>query len=359
MADEKTKKSMDFNLSDLCAERLGTLLRKTLENCEATHWKRGWIPPTLSGCTPRNVEGKDYGFCNSFLLGMAVAVNEWKTPYFCTMNHVRELGLTINKTGVKENGKPKCEEQFPVFMTFTSYVYRHDGVIENLSYKQYMELDSEAQEKCYRKTRKTVVWVWNIDQTDYPTKYPDKYAKLLEQAKDMRIVQNENHEEDCIDDVLEYIITDNHWICPIVSEGKVGAHSEAFFNGHLVHIPRVRDFVSHSEYYGTALHEMAHSTKLVEQCKRDIRPARYHGDPHYALEEMVAELSAAIVMHDLGFEKTIDENHLVYVKHWADATRRKDAVGKVINEVLKVSKYMLRYYDEKYDELVQGTAKAA
>ena len=51
------------------------------------------------------------------------------------------------------------------------------------------------------------------------------------------------------------------------------------------------------EFYSTMLHEMTHSTMTPERLNREAG-AKF-GDPKYAKEELVAELTAAMISHSM------------------------------------------------------------
>jgi antirestriction protein ArdC len=76
------------------------------------------------------------------------------------------------------------------------------------------------------------------------------------------------------------------------------------------------------------------------------------GDEKYAIEEFVAELTAASVCSMLGLGKLLDKNHIAYVQNWRQALReQQDIIPKVIDHIQKATNYILRYYDKVAKEL--------
>jgi antirestriction protein ArdC len=63
------------------------------------------------------------------------------------------------------------------------------------------------------------------------------------------------------------------------------------------------------------LHELAHWTKTPERLNRDFGRKRF-GDDGYAMEELVAELSACFNAADLGLEMGPREEHASYIGNW-------------------------------------------
>ena len=152
--------------------------------------------------------------------------------------------------------------------------------------------------------------------------------------------------------MLDFILsTKGAWFCSIDHDGLNKAY---FAHGGGVHLPLRQTFNSTSAYYGTALHEMAHSTK-EHGCPRNYG-RRTWGDSGYATEELVAELSSAIVMHDLGLEKTVDTNHIAYVQSWKKSIKEKDKLAIIMDDILRCSKRILRHYENTAAMLAQKAA---
>jgi antirestriction protein ArdC len=74
------------------------------------------------------------------------------------------------------------------------------------------------------------------------------------------------------------------------------------------------------EYYSSIAHEMAHSTGVEKRLGRDMEG--HFGDPKYAKEELVAELTAAMVGNTMGFDKRILDNNAKYVDGWMDTLKK-------------------------------------
>ena len=88
----------------------------------------------------------------------------------------------------------------------------------------------------------------------------------------------------------------------------------------LINVPPIENFPCTERYYSTCFHEMAHSTGAEDRLKRDIRSV--FGDHAYSKEELVAEISACVLMHDLGINSDVsDKNSLAYVQGWAKSLK--------------------------------------
>lgn len=104
-------------------------------------------------------------------------------------------------------------------------------------------------------------------------------------------------------------------------------------------VPLREQFASNASFVGTLLHEMGHATAPV--LGRD-QGGRF-GDPDYALEELVAELSSVFASCELGIPVERDERyaqHVAYLRSWAAGIREdRDALFKAAAAAGKAATY--------------------
>ena len=79
-----------------------------------------------------------------------------------------------------------------------------------------------------------------------------------------------------------------------------------------VTLPPFETFLSADHYYATAYHELGHWTGHKSRLARSMR-ARF-GDQAYAAEELIAELTAAYICAEQGFDG--DVRHAAYIEGW-------------------------------------------
>lgn len=84
-----------------------------------------------------------------------------------------------------------------------------------------------------------------------------------------------------------------------------------------VHMPPLSAFRTPTHYYSTLAHELAHWTSHPSRLNRDFASRRY-GDASYALEELTAELTAAIVGAVLCLPVDHIEDHSSYIASWLE-----------------------------------------
>ena len=122
-------------------------------------------------------------------------------------------------------------------------------------------------------------------------------------------------------------------IIPMKEQFNIGKNAEEIFKDGM-------------EYYSSALHEMTHSTGTANRLNCD-KGAKF-GDAKYAKEELVAELTAAMVGNTLGFDKRILNNNAAYMDGWINALREEPKfIVSVMADVNKASKMILEKIDEQ------------
>ena len=81
-------------------------------------------------------------------------------------------------------------------------------------------------------------------------------------------------------------------------------------------LPLLKQFSETAEYYGTAFHEMVHSTGHLKRLARLDTTANFGGE-EYSKEELVAEIGSAALVHYAGLETPASfTNSAAYVQNW-------------------------------------------
>lgn len=94
-----------------------------------------------------------------------------------------------------------------------------------------------------------------------------------------------------------------------------------------IYLPKPEAFTSRENYYAVALHELVHSTGSMKKCNR--RMSKRFGKETEALEEIIADMGAAMLMAYLGIVNVTIENHASYIEHWIQILKKdKSAIFK-------------------------------
>lgn len=345
------KKKMSEGLENALQKLVDRLVERMEDASQSLEWNKGWIQTGHGWGLPRNISGSPYMGMNAFLLSLHAAENGYKMPIYMT-----HLQAKKEKVHILPGSK-----SVPVFKWGMNIKDKEGKFV---SEEDYRKMSEEQQKECTVFPYLKYFNEFNIDQTNYKEKYPDKYEKLLSNFVDPdrnKADTNGMYNNEALNKVIE---EKDGWICPIVLDPSKGAAYSPGFNS--IHIPPKENYRLHEgnaeetfkdgqEYYSTALHEMAHSTGHESVLKRDgIVKFDGFGSPSYAKEELVAELTAAMVSSTLGFDKRITENSAAYLKGWAAALRKEPKyIISVMSDVNKASRIELEHIDKQRKALGQ------
>lgn len=214
------------------------LLIKKIE-CLKTDWQKPWIASLEQGL-PRNIRGTLYNGGNVLMLLFYTEFMKFTLPVFLTFNQAKEEDLSVCKGA----------RSFPVYYWFKFVV--HKETKKTIKYEEYRKLPATEQENYKVIPQMKYYNVFNIDQTDFAEKQPERYERMKKGE------QPEDYSDGMIYEALDELVYLQNWYCPI----KVQYSDSAYYSPSSDHIvcPQREQFPQGAEYYGTLLHEMAHST---------------------------------------------------------------------------------------------------
>ncbi|MFL5240380.1 MAG: ArdC family protein [Rhizomicrobium sp.] len=96
-------------------------------------------------------------------------------------------------------------------------------------------------------------------------------------------------------------------------------HGEAYYipSQDFISMPAFEAFKGADQFYGVAFHELTHWTGHETRLDRDLK--NRFGSRSYAAEELIAELGAAFLCAEFGFDG--DLRHAGYLATWIDLLR--------------------------------------
>lgn len=340
MEKEEIKKTSAEKVDrvDKALQKFADMMIQRMEEIQKD-WKKGWTDGFAGGGLPQNLSGRPYVGSNAFLLYLHTSMRHFTAPVYMTIKQIREAGAKIKKG----------EGSVPVFKWGFS-IKDENG--KKVSETDYRAMSQEEQSKCNVRPYLKVYNEWNIDQTNLAEVNREKYDAILNKFKP-EVLQDESgmYKNAALDRMFER----QEWVCPIDYKQVVpGAYYSPSYDK--VVIPRKSQFKISTtpediykdgmEYYGTAIHEMAHSTGHKDRLNR-LDNGRF-GSPKYAKEELVAELTAALVGTSLGFDNRIRDNNAAYLKSWMTTLRQEPKfIVSVMSEVNKASKMVLENIDKQ------------
>lgn len=122
-----------------------------------------------------------------------------------------------------------------------------------------------------------------------------------------------------------------------------------------IYLPVREHFFSLGGYFGTAFHEVAHSTAHPNRLNRSF--GKKFGDDTYSQEELIAEIASTLICGELGLsgDDLLLENHEAYVQNWiSDLKEKPSTLFSSIQSAQKATDYVLETAEvEKLREAMQ------
>lgn len=337
MAIQKTKEPSKV---DAALQRFAEMLIKRMEEMQKD-WHKGWIGGGSMFGLPQNISSRTYEGSNTFLLFLHTAENGYKAPVYMTYGQLYKEGAHVLKG----------EKAVPVFKWGFS-IKDKDG--KKVTEEEFHNMTDDEKKECKRRPFLKIYPEFNIDQTNMSEVNKEKYDAVVSQFRktDVPTITDGMYVNKAIDRMMEK----QEWVCKIQydKEEKGAYYSPA---KDIVVLPTKAQFRIHpddpeecfkdgQEYYGTALHEMAHSTGHPSRLDR-LKPAAF-GSPEYAKEELVAELTSAMVGNTLGFDRRISDNNVAYLQNWTSALRKEPKfIVTVMADVNKASRIIIENIDKQ------------
>lgn len=332
---------------DNALQKFSDMLIARMEQMKESKWKKGWTDGrTAQFGLPQNLVGRPYTGSNAFLCQIHTTMEHYRMPVYLTIKQIRDAGAMIKKG----------EHSIPIFK-WDLRIKDKDG--KKLSESDYRNMTKEEQAECTVRPYLKVYNEWNIDQTNLEEVNKEKYDTILKRFKSEPIKDEVGmYKNEAFDNLLK----EQSWVCPIEYEKF---NESAFYSPKRdqIVVPSKKQFnISNTpedvfkdgmEFYGTTIHEMAHSTGHESRLGRDgIVKIDQFGSDQYAKEELVAELTSALIGNAMGFDSRIRENNIAYLQNWIGSLKKDPKFLKsVMSDVNKSSKMVLEHIDEQRRKL--------
>lgn len=332
---------------DNALQKFSDMLIARMEQMKESKWKKGWTDGrTAQFGLPQNLVGRPYTGSNAFLCQIHTTMEHYRMPVYLTIKQIRDAGGMIKKG----------EHSIPIFK-WDLRIKDKDG--KKLSESDYRNMTKEEQAECTVRPYLKVYNEWNIDQTNLEEVNKEKYDAILNRFKSEPIKDEVGmYKNEAFDNLLK----EQSWVCPIEYEKF---NESAFYSPKRdqIVVPSKKQFnISNTpedvfkdgmEFYGTTIHEMAHSTGHESRLGRDgIVKIDQFGSDQYAKEELVAELTSALIGNAMGFDSRIRENNIAYLQNWIGSLKKDPKFLKsVMSDVNKSSKMVLEHIDEQRRKL--------
>jgi antirestriction protein ArdC len=258
----------------------------------AAPWVKPWSASPGANTPCNAVSNRPYSGCNVVLLWMAHAAG-YCTPRFLTFKQALELGGHVRKG---ERGTK---------VYFVKQLEIQEGT-------------DEAPARLVPMMREYTVF--NVDQCDG---LPDSVTT----GKPIR-VRNPDTRDDLADQFLHSTGAD-------IREG----HGEAYYvpSRDFISMPSFGTFKAADHFYNVTFHELTHWTGHKSRLDRDLK--NRFGSRNYAAEELIAELGAAFLCAEFGFDG--DVRNAGYIASWIELLKAdKRAFFTACSKASKAADYL-------------------
>ena len=231
-----------------------------------------------------------YNGINFLMLSLTAADEGYSTNKWLTFKQASEMGGQVRKG---QRG------------TLGVYYNKQSSMTENE--------DGESEEKSYSFLKG--FYLFNLDQIDGLD-----HLRVLEGGRDS-VASNEE-----IDAFLQ----------SSGAEIKHGNHVQPCYmpSADFISMPKQDIFKTDADYYATMVHELAHWTGHESRLNREY--GKRFGDHAYAMEELTAELCAAMLCGHFQIIDGTIESHASYLSNWLAAI--KENSGAIITAASAASK---------------------
>jgi antirestriction protein ArdC len=265
-------------------------------------WECPW--QKNAAALPLRVTGDSYRGINHVLLNLKAWAQGYRNPVWMTFKQAQDLGGMVRK-GEKSSLVVK-------YGTFEAKDEAREGETKDKT-RGYL--------KAYR--------VFNVQQIDglddqFPT--PDEAAPLATRP----IEQLSHIAANMVERMGVGYAEGGDRACYVPSLDKV-------------HMPELPKFKAAELFYSTLFHELSHATGHKRRCDRtkDKAGSKF-GNAVYAMEELVAEISSAMVGAQLGFQPGHIEDSAAYVQSWLKVLRDdKRAIVKAAAAAQRSADYLM------------------
>ncbi|MEE4208288.1 MAG: zincin-like metallopeptidase domain-containing protein [Parvularcula sp.] len=242
-------------------------------------WIKPWRGVPVS--RPLRACGVPYRGMNVFWLWMVADMCGYASPFWMTYNQARELGAQVRKG-----------EKSTIAIFYKSYT------------KEVEAPDTGEKTDESRRVLKAYP-VFNADQVEG---LPERFHP----AATLEVVEPEGRQAE-LDSFFASI--------PAVLRHQ---GDEAYYEpvADRVTMPPAHLFSGFDHYYATLAHELSHWTGHASRLDRNLKNC--FGSAAYAAEELIAELSSAMLGAELGLPVTHLDSHASYIEHWLKLLKQDD-----------------------------------
>lgn len=269
---------------------------EALENAKSGKWKCPW---DMSKGMPMNgLTSRHYNGVNILMLAITAMKEGYSSNRWFTYKQASEFGSKFDPIGQAKDGgdiHPHIRKgEKSTIIVFWQFLPTYKDAKGNVVRKpSKADIASGKVKKKGTVPLLKTYNVFNMDQMQGPF------------LKDGQPMEAEKETKTRLEDVDAFIAATG---ATIQHGGHVACYVPSL---DIVRLPELEAFHTPG-YYSTAFHELGHWTGAESRLGRTF--GKRFGDDEYAVEELVAELTAAFLCADFQLESSLQ--HVEYIDHW-------------------------------------------
>lgn len=346
------------NFIERSLQQFADMMIEKIESLKSSDkWQQPWF--TEGGMLqPVNMDGRSYNGMNSIILMLTAEKKHYDVPVWGTYNRLTALnyqqgeGSPLPLRDKDGNDLPKVtvnkgEHGSNVYIT--TFIVIHKETKEKIPYETYRQMNHEEQQHWAVYPRLNVYRVFNICQTNLKEVRPELWQKYVDRYTN----KPQEHVNSFRMSAMDKMISNQSWLCPVNLERQ----DKAFYSisKDAIMFPLFEQFKDGESFYANLAHEMAHSTGRKNNLNRFTSENMGNND-FIGREELVAELTSALVMARAGVVKHLKDDSAVYLKSWLESLRESP---KFIKNVLQDVKNAAALIEEAIAEADKEVIKPA
>lgn len=283
---------MESNMSNEKLTSIEIITNQFIEMMESPKTWQHYLKDSIRQGHAKNLDNKSYSGINQFYLSIVSGINGYASNQWGTYKAISEKGGNVLKGS----------KGVPIVFYSVFEKENKSGDIERIpTLKSYI--------------------VFNVAQTE---NLPESFY-----------VKNETQVETFTESLK---ISLGEYESKIVHESCTVASYSSLLDR--VKMPLKEYFKNEQEYYSTLFHELSHLTGHESRLNRKFGKFGTHA---YAIEELVAELSANLIAIELNISNVyIQENSAAYLQNWIQVLKESPkALIKFMSEASKASQMIL------------------
>ena len=301
------------------AERQVTLLVEALEKAKANGgiWLNADGHPRAK-MFPNGVNVSPF---NALVMGLHADANAYQMPLYLSFNTAKDNALSVRKG---EKGVPF------IWYNWDTFINREDEN-DKISRATYNALPESVREQYKATQKREVRTVFNLDQTTFPHREKEEYAKLKEEYGAVPV--SERNPEEIKTQVSHFILTMRDNLVPIEHANDL-PQAQYDPKEDVIRISHARSYPCYEDFAQDVMRQVIKATGHEQRLARVSRPT-----PEAMRQEaFIAELASGIRMVELGLPARISKENLQHIDFWKQELQENpcliDTIERDVNRSL-------------------------